>query len=109
MSTGDFFIASLFPSIFEFSGSRACARARTRFTPKSGYFCSEKRAKKARIRYTRVASGLRANEAVRRTSTGTERTKRSRGMLAGGRGEGEGKERERERIKSKTAVVAKGK
>lgn len=48
---------------------------RARFTPKSGYFRSEKRAKKARIRYTKHEEG-RFWSAVTNEAMPSERTKR---------------------------------
>lgn len=59
----EIFLSRLSFSVFELLGN-ACVSAH--FTPKSGYFRSEKRAKKVWIRYTRhegVASGPRTNEA----------------------------------------------
>lgn len=81
----------------------ACAR----FTPKSGYFRLEKRAKKARIRYTKHEGrfwSACASEAVQNERMNKRRPEqKENGGEEGCRHGGE------ERIESKTAMVAKGK
>lgn len=70
---------------------------RARFTPKSGYFRSEKRTKKARIRYTKHEEG-RFWSAVANEATPRERTNvgqnRKNGRTEGWQYEGERRERE---------------
>lgn len=107
-------LSSLFTAFLSFFLFLSYPETRARFTPKSGYFRSEKRAKKARIRYTKHEEGrfwsAVANEATReneRTSVRTERTVEQKGV-EGGAARGGGREKG-ERIESKTATVAKGK
>lgn len=74
---------------------------RARFTPKSGYFRSEKRAKKARIRYTKHEEGrfwsAVANEAMssERTNEASARAERTEGCRRRGRRERESRVKQR--------------